>query len=183
MKNIPTANSHWVFTLLVAGSAVLYAVAVFLPGQKSIAAVHTEAHQHAKYIKTVDRQYLAYSGVEQTLRETEVYLDQWRNDAPQAQQFSALLGKITRMAADSKASLKRFTPQAANEWETLLEHPLEAVVEGRFEEIHSFLYGLETLPPTVWVDHLAIQTIDRDEEKLRCELRLKVFSENPSASD
>jgi Tfp pilus assembly protein PilO len=183
VKNVLVAKSNWIFTLAVAGGAVLYAVAVFLPVQRTIAGVHGQAHEHAKYIKQTDQNYLACPSVEQSLRETNTYLARWREAAPHSHEFSTFLGAIARVASDSQVSVKRFTPQTAIRWETLTEHPLETTVEGRFSQIHDFLQGLESLSPTIWVDSLEIQAIDQEQGTLRGELSLKVFGENLDSSD
>jgi Tfp pilus assembly protein PilO len=75
------------------------------------------------------------------------------------------------------------TPEEPEEMKSLSRHPVHLLIDGRFDELFTFVEALEQMPFTIWIDRLQLQSLSEASEKLTCELSLSIFTDNQDISD
>lgn len=173
----------WVLTVLISGSALAYALFVFLPTQKSIASIRSElAEQRADVLElgTLENEIV---GLERRIAATRETIDTWREHAPTEQETATFIGVVTQLAQQANARMDRITPRSAVKMAALQQHPADLTVEGGFVQIADFLRMLELRPETIWVNRLNLTASGEAGVNVRCEVNFTVFADNPDNSD
>jgi Tfp pilus assembly protein PilO len=179
-------GSHWIITLPTLAVAAAYGYFVFLPKERSIAALRGEINAAEQFIEQVEALAPAIEATRQHLDKTRQYVDQWKQSAPTEDGLSEVFGRINRLAAESGITTTRFEPQPAVAYDTIQRLPVVVACVGSFDEICQFLQGLDRLTGTVWIERLRIQGSGESGESgedVDCELSLAVFTDNPDDSD
>src|SRR5262245_58607934 len=98
-------------TVLLGGGAMVYAFAVFLPTQRSTAAMQTEIATNQDYIRQAEISGNTLIAVEQQLQAARGFADQWHAAAPNTAHLAPLLGAITRCATEAGVMGLHFDPR------------------------------------------------------------------------
>jgi Tfp pilus assembly protein PilO len=176
-------GKSWLMTLPLAIVAVAYVYWIFLPGQQKIGDIRAELKTHQDFVAS--SQFLASSIklAEAELRETNLFVERWKERSPDVTDLSQLFGQINAAAKLSGTRTTRFDPQVTEQSETLRRIPLVVEVAGSYDGIFDFLHRLEAFPATVWVDDMRLESLQKDGKEIKCELTLAIFAANPKKSD
>jgi Tfp pilus assembly protein PilO len=173
----------WVVTTLLSAAAIAYVVFVFLPGQRAIGGMRKQLHEKQEFIVQADRLAFAISRASTDLQSAIEYAEAWRTAAPAEAKLAATFGRITERAQLAGLAVHRFDPQPLVKLDSVWQAPINLVGEGDFQQICEFLRLVETMPGAVWVQNLRMESGDKGEGRLRCEVTLIVFADNRDFSE
>ena len=176
-------RGDWLLTIPLAAAAVAYVVFVFLPGRRATGELNEQIDSKQE---TIDQAQCLHQGLLDTQKEvdkTKDYTSQWVERAPSRGELSLLHAKIRELAVAAGTTITRFDPERAQIHGFLREIPLSVGCSGEFAQVFKFLRGLESLPPTIWINELVLEKMNTTEGHVSCELELVVFTNNPENSD
>jgi Tfp pilus assembly protein PilO len=181
MKSTKSYGS-WIITAPLVGLACAYLFLVFLPGQKEIHRLKAEISRQRDFIRLSDQCAVALQTTQEELETAREHLAVWKQSAPTHDKLSELYGRINALADAAGAKTTRFEPQQDVQYRTISRVPVSVGFVGSFAEICAYLYHLEMLPQTIWVEDLKIEKYAKNEENAQCEVTLVVFADNPADS-
>lgn len=170
-------------TLLISGGALAYAFLIFLPIQRSITSLRTELAEKRQFILDAGSlgPRLAQLAVE--LEEAQAIVGAWREQSPSEEEMATFIGQVSVLASEAGATPGRITPRQAITLASLRRHPAELAVEGTFAQLCQFLGRLESLPKTIWINDLTLQSVGENRATVRGEISFSVFADNSAKSD
>ncbi|QDU94764.1 type IV pilus inner membrane component PilO [Lignipirellula cremea] len=183
MKTAPLTKRNWIVTCLLAAASVAYLFLVFLPGQSAIRELRAELHQRQQYIVDADRLLCAMEQTRQEMKEAEAYVDQWRESAVDHGALSELFGQMMTQAKDCGVLVTRFDPQPKVAMESIVQAPAVIACEGNYHQVIAFVCALESMPATIWIDEVLLAPASDNATRMRSEVRLRVFADNPEDSN
>lgn len=173
----------WILTALISGTALAYAVFVFLPTQKSIASIRTELAEQRNEVLKLGALESEIVDLEQRIAAVRLTIDTWHEHAPTPQQTATFIGVVSQLAQQAGAKVERITPRSVVKMSALRQYPSDLTVDGNFVQIADFLRLLEERPETIWITRLNLSASGEAGENVRCELSFTVFADNPDDSD
>jgi len=176
-------HTSWIVIVPGAALAVLYAVFVFLPGEKANARVRHELAAAEEFVEQVEAFGSAMDATQREFDKTQQYIQAWKQSAPSEDGLSALFGEINRLATQSGTTTTRFEPEPAIRYDAVCRVPIAMACVGSFGQVCEFLRGLESLDETIWVEDLQMEETGKESENVQCEMTLAVFADNPDDSD
>ena len=176
-------QTSWVVALPLAGLAVAYVLAVFLPGQRAIDQLRGELADHREFVVSTTFVTPAIQATRDELGKTDAYNAAWSADAPAEPDLSELYGRIHALVKTAGATTTRFEPQPTVDYEQLRRIPVLVGCTGSFSQLGRFLKTLEDLPQTIWVETAEFSTNGQAEGVVKCEVELVIFADNPDNLD
>jgi len=170
-------------TVLISGSALAYALFVFLPTQKSIASIRSELAQQRNDILALGSLESEIVELERRIAAVRSTIDTWHEHAPTAQETATFIGVVSQLAQQAGVRVDRITPRSLVKMSALEQHPADLAMEADFAQIADFLRQLEQRPETIWITRLNLAASGEAGANVRCELSFTVFADNPDDSD
>jgi Tfp pilus assembly protein PilO len=159
------------------GGALLYAVLIFLPGQRALRTTWLEVTALQQQISQRQRLSEPLARLREELKTTRAFLSQWQGLAPAAKSAAPVLGTIVYEAREAGAELVGFTPEPRVERSVLSQLPVRVECRGSFQSLHEFFRRLEAQPYPLWLDELELQRHDSNAGMLECSVKMTVFSD------
>lgn len=182
MKKAQNSKSL-ILTLLISGSALAYAFLIFLPIQRSITSLRNELAAKRQFILDAGSLGPRLAQLTVELEEAQAVVDAWREQSPSEEEMATFIGQVSVLASEAGATPGRITPREAITLASLRRHPAELAVEGTFAQLCRFVGRLESLPKTIWINDLTLQTAGENRETVRGEISFSVFADNSAKSD
>jgi len=176
-------RGDWLLTLPLAAAAVAYVVFVFLPGHRATGELSKQIESRQETIDQADCLHQALLATRKEVDKTEDYTSAWGERAPSRGELSLLHAKIRELASAAGTTITHFDPERTRSYGFLRELPLSVGCTGEFAQVFKFLRGVESLPPTIWINELVLEKMNPTEGHVSCELELVVFTNNPENSD
>lgn len=183
MKRTAHRSKRWILVLSAAALVALYALFVFLPAERRMAAWSGQLAAAKRLVEQAELIRPAAEITRQELAKTEAYVEAWEESAPSEARLPELLGRVHLLAKQSGATATRFDPQPAIPYDKIRHMPVEVACVGSFGQICRFLEGLERLDQTIWVESLRMEAVGEDGQDVQCDMILGVFADNPDNSD
>lgn len=180
---VPPPKRTWVFALAVTAAVAGYVLLFFFPGQRATANLRRELEEQLQFVKNCEALPAQIAATHAELARTREFVHAWKHSAPTEHRLAHLFVDITRRAEVSQTQIVRFDPQPVDKMARLDRIPLELACEGTFAALFQFLKGLEELDADVWIELLDCQPVAVGSSRLRCELRLSLFADQPENSD
>lgn len=163
-------------------AAVAYVVLVFAPGHKAILTQRAQIATKRSLVLQAAGLAPAIEAARSDLSQAKACIAAWNAKAPKERELATLFGRINELVKEAGAVNTRFEPEPVRRRERLVEIPLSIGLLGSYTQIEGFLYALEMLPATIWVDSVKIVSA-KDAEPVLGEVRLVVFAANSENSD
>jgi len=179
-KPTKLTKRSWIVTVLLAGASVAYVFLVFLPGQQAAAKLREELREKQQYVISAERLLIAIEDARAETAAAEGFAEQWRQRSADRHSISRVFASMMALAKEQQVVVTRFDPQPRVEMETVHQIPLVLSCEGEFSQVFAFLASIERLPTVCWMDDLSMKHI---EGRMRSEVRLRIFADNPDNSD
>ena len=170
-------------TLLISGSALAYAFLIFLPIQRSITSLRNELAEKRQFILDAGSLGPRLAQLDVDLDEAQVIVDAWRKQSPSEEEMATFIGDVSVIASEAGATPGRITPREPVTLASLRRYPAELAVEGTFAQLGKFLGELESLPKTIWINDLTLQSAGENRKTVRGEISFSVFADNSAKSD
>jgi len=178
-------ESKWGKTLLILGlvaTAVGYWCLLYRPGQQQIAEIRRELGEKREAVSNIGTVTAAVLTAQKEIERTASYNDAWERDAPSLAELSTLFGKISALSQSNQANTVQFDPDPAVRHEKLSEVPLRITLSGSFSHIAHFLYELERLTASIWVESLRLDMSAKDGKSVNGSVDLVIFADNSEDS-
>lgn len=172
-----------ILTALISGTALVYAVFVFMPMQKSIAGIRADLASQRNEILELGSLENEIVDLERRISAVRATIESWQEHAPTPQQTATFIGVVSQLAQHAGANVERITPRSVVKMAALRQHPADLTVDGDFGQIAEFLRLLERRPETIWITRLDLTASGEAGANVRCELSFTVFTDNPGDSD
>ena len=173
----------WILTVAISGAALVYALFVFLPTQKSIASLRSDLSQQRNEVLELGSLEAEIVSLERRIVTARATIDEWQEDAPTEQESATFIGVVSQLAQRAGARVERITPRSVVKMAAIQKNPADLTVEGDFVQIARFLRSLEQRPETIWLTRLNLTDKGKTGATVRCELSFTVFSDNSDNSD
>ncbi|MBN1591344.1 MAG: type 4a pilus biogenesis protein PilO [Pirellulales bacterium] len=182
MSESPQRNSL-IVTIPLVVVAIAWLLLVFFPMQKAIGRLQVESREMQQYCEHTSSRLPMLRRTGRDLADTRESVARWNDTTPSRRDLTALLGKITALARAAGLRTTRFDPETIVTHERLARAPLSIEVVGPFSHLFSFLSELESLPQTIWIEHLEIEKGGVNSHNVSCSLKLVIFVDNANNSD
>ena len=183
MTNQKPSPGNWLFTVPLLAGAIAYFVFVFLPFHRSNNELRSEIRDKRTYLTQAKSVGAALVAGEQQIQAATRFRDQWLARTPKASHVADLFAQIQQVEMQSGVHANRFDPQPIEPQKWITEIPLQLSCVGDYRQVHSLIYGLETLPVDIWIRNLQLEKKSATSENIECNLDLVVFADNPEKSD
>jgi Tfp pilus assembly protein PilO len=167
----------WLITALLASGAVAYVVFVFVPFQRTIAALRDQMQERTQQI--VQAQSLVGTVAQARLRLTaaRAVSEEWRAEAPRQAQLVTHFASLTQKAEEAGVAIDRLDPLPAVELNLIAQQNVSMQFHGPFAAVFDLLERLESLPGTLWVRDLRLSASTENDNTLRGELTLTILAD------
>lgn len=173
----------WVVTLGVAIFAAAYVLLVFLPFQKSIAAMQRQLNDKRRQVVQSDQLLLPLANETERLAQIQQQTGQWEQFAPGPKELAAFYARLSEQANLANVPLLKFEPQSTRNLKSLQQHSVVLQVQGDFEQLFDFLTRIEKLPQTIWPTQLRLVQPEGGGASLQCEMTLTFFGDLAGSAD
>jgi Tfp pilus assembly protein PilO len=168
----------WILTVIISGTALAYALLVFLPTQKSIASLRSDLARQRNEVLELGSLEAEIVGLQRRIDVVRATIDKWQEHAPTEQETATFIGVVSQLAQQAGARVERITPRSVVKMAALQKNPADLTVDGDFVQIAEFLRSLEQRPETIWLTRLNLTASGETGANVRCELSFTVFSDN-----
>jgi Tfp pilus assembly protein PilO len=175
------SNGKWVLVALGA-AAVAYVLLVLAPNHRAIMELRELILVKRGQVLQGAGIALAIETSKKDLARAKACIAAWDTNAPKEKDRAVLFGKINELAKTAGVVSTRFEPEPVTRRDRLVEIPLTIGVTGSFAQIEAFLYSLERLPVTSWVDSLKLAS-GKDGHSVTGEIKVVIFTVNSEISD
>ena len=169
-------------TLALCGAVVAYVFLLFLPTQKSIAALQAELATHQDYIARQQQSHMALAGLKADVQAARVFSENWRATAPSANRLAPVNASISLCAKEAQVEITQINPQPLSPLSQLVKAPVSISCDGSFEQVFNFISRIESLPYTTWIEQMHLTKLDGGGDSVRCELKLVIFADKRDSS-
>ena len=185
MKNLfgPQGPPGWLVTGGMACIALGYVIVAYFPSQKAMKSMRQQLEEQQQYIMQTDQLFATQTAAGAQLEQTEAWVKQWQQDAPDPQQADRLPSQISQQANQAGVRILRLEPQPVKQHGLVAEYPVLVSVEGSFEGIFNFCKGVEDLPQTIWLQNVNLQRPGELGGSLRCDLTLTILGDLADKAD
>jgi Tfp pilus assembly protein PilO len=188
MNSKATANAgraprSWMITALLASLAIAYVAFVFVPEQKRIGALQGELHERRQHILQAHSLALPVERAAEQLATTLAVSEAWRDEAPNSDEISHSVAKISSLAEKAGVAIERLDPQKPTELAALAQHEFVVQLRGRFPEMFEFVRHAEQMPGTVWISSLRLSSDQPTAPLVQGDLTLTIFTDYADSSD
>jgi hypothetical protein len=181
MKARPTKKpgqpKTWLITGLLAAGAIAYVVFIFLPGQRAIDKVRAEVHERRQQIMQAQSLLGTVAAARLRLTAAQEVGRQWRSAAPRQSQLTKHIARLTHEADEAGVAIDRLDPATLVERNLIAEQNVALQFHARFPAVFDLLNRLEGQPGSVWIRSLTLHRDRDDDNLLRGELTLTIFSD------
>jgi len=163
-------------------AAVAYCVLVLAPNHRAIREQREQIAAKRLQAMQAGSIALAIEATRKDLDRAKAYIAAWDTKAPAEKDRAVLFGKINDLAKQAGVVTTRFDPEPLKRRDRLVEIPLTIGIQGSFGQIQAFLYALEQLPASIWIDSAKL-AISKDGRLIHGEINAVVFTANSDISD
>lgn len=172
-----------VIVALCGAATLVYVFVAFLPGQRKMAEMQQSIAQKQSVIEQAPVVATQLALLRSENEDAQQFVAQWRATAPGSQKLGELLAELTQAARQHRVELISLQPQPAQPMTAIHRDLVALEISGKLKNIHQFLWHIESLPPSIWVDRFELEKDGKDGESLRCEMTLSIFSDLNDISD
>ncbi len=178
-------ENKWGKTLLIlalVATAVGYWVLLYQPGQRQIAELRKQIEQKREIVSKSGTVGAAIHTTEKEIERATSYNQVWERGAPTLAELSTLFGQISGLSRSHQATTMQFDPDPAVRRDRLSEIPLRIALAGPFTQISQFVYELERLTSSIWIESLRLDVSAKDGKSVTGAMDLLIFADNPEIS-
>lgn len=168
--------------LAVGSCLIAYMALVVIPRQREIGKLRTLATEKQLSVKEAAIRIQGTESLAARCHEAKQVVSQWRMAAPGESQINSLYATLAALAQTSTVNIERLLPKDSTTTSVLRLHPLEIEVVGDYSALMDFVQRVESLPHTIWVDRVNLQSDSNRASSVRCVLSLTVFANNSEIS-
>jgi Tfp pilus assembly protein PilO len=167
----------WLITGLLAATAVAYVVFGFVPIQHSINRLRQQVQEQRQQI--MQSQSLVGTVAQTRLRLVAAHdvSKAWRSEAPRQAQLVTHYASLTQKAQEAGVAIDRLDPLPAVELNLIAQQNVAMQFHADFAKVFDLLHRLESLPGTLWIRDVKLQTVADNDNTLRGELTLTIFAD------
>jgi Tfp pilus assembly protein PilO len=156
---------------------------VYLPNHRAIAETRREIETKRQNVAQGVVRAATLAAVKKDLARAKERIAAWDATTTDTRQMALLFGKINALVKSSGAVTVRFDPEQELRRQRIVEIPLALGITGTFAQIQQFLWSLESLPTTIWIESLKMVAAGKDGGFVQADIKLVVFTVNPENSD
>lgn len=172
---------HWALPGVILGTAALYLVLIYLPGQRQLKRLQADLEAKQMPLDTAGAVLASISTAREELGKTERFIFAWRSRNPSATGLGAMLAKLHDYAQIASVSIVRLDPQPMQTLETMKKGTISLTCAGEYRAIHRFLYEIENSNEQVWIESVALRKAG-DSGGVVAEVVLVNFADNRKVS-
>jgi len=181
--NASKPHRNVIMTLVLAGLGAAYLYFVYLPSQREIRRVEKDLALRRQYIRQSLQAATALPAIEAKLQTVRQQTARWTAAAPTPEQVGTVYARINALVDQTGAATTRFQPLADLPQGTIHRFPVNLAISGSFPQACQFLYDLEQLPATLWIEDLKIEQAAGAGQDVSCELTVVIVADNSENSD
>jgi Tfp pilus assembly protein PilO len=182
-KQNPLRYGNWLATSIMAGLTIAYMFLFCLPTMRGMREMREEIRSKEEMMSHAGELAWQYQASQAEQRETEQFVQAWRERAPHPDGVAVVFGKTSELARASRAQITRFEPHPAVEYETMSRVPLDIGCHGSLPELFEFVKALEAMPAPLWVEEVRLSPRGETRQDLQCDLKLAIFADKSELSD
>jgi Tfp pilus assembly protein PilO len=167
----------WLITGLLAAASVAYVVFGFLPIQHSINHIRQQVQEQRQQIMQAQSLVGTVSQTRLRLAAARDVCREWRSQAPRQAQLITHYASLTQQAQEAGVSIDRLDPLPAVELNLIAQQNVAMQFHADFAKVFDLVHRLESLPGTLWIRDLRLQTVAENDNTLRGELTLTIFAD------
>ncbi len=165
----------WMTSLLAAGS-LLYALFVFLPGQRTLSELREKLRRQQEFVVASERLKSTIVLTKAQLTQVRDYCGRWECNRPLARNLPEFLARVTSAAENNGVTLVRLMPVQSEDFSTFERITLEVSVTGPIEGVLNLLKELDLLPELHWIEQLEIRRVSKGNGGVDSTFRLVLFA-------
>lgn len=175
-------KGSWLITIPMAAAAVGLIVFVILPGHRDSASLKKEISEKQQFLAGAGHLATTAAATQESLDKVDAFVQAFAKNSSAQQDRSALYAKITEAARSAGLTTTRFDPRPAQPGTVITRLPMHLACTGSFVQIAQFLYMLESMPMSIWVESIEIRRMAESAESVQFEASLVVFVVNSEKS-
>ncbi|MBA2114975.1 type 4a pilus biogenesis protein PilO [Bremerella alba] len=163
--------------ILLAGLGLLvaFAMLVYLPLSRSIAAAHDSLELKQSLVDQEDSLLAQLERHDQELGDVNAYTQAWE-EVPNANFYlSQMLGEISQHAKQAGTDALRLEPGQSTDMQAVQRIPVRLGCTGTFQEIHELIGRIEQLPYKIWLRRVELAPRNEQLRDLACEMEFEAF--------
>jgi len=176
-------NQTWVATLILGVGSAAYLYFSFLPTQRQIGELRAEIETRQNFIREADNLVTPISASRQNLDAAAAFSESWRLSAPETGRLSELFADISTAAIEHEIKITHFDPEDPTTLELLAYTPVRIGIEGKYSAIQAFTQAIETHRSTIWIENFNLNANSTTQDRLHCELSLRIFTDNSEENE
>ena len=173
-----TQRYQWLVPAAILGVAAAYLLLVYLPGRRAVSDLRKELETKQQPVATAGAVVAALATCDRELNETQAFVNDWKKKNSAEHGMTSLFAEIHRLAKQAGVTPVRFEPHATQTLETLQRGSLSLACTGTYPQIHDFLFRVERLPHSLWVESVQVKKSGETTENVLAEVSLVVFTGN-----
>ncbi len=173
----------WVLTATLSAVALLYAFLLFLPTQSDICDLRVERDQKQAFIANELKMREEITALQSEVETVQEFVRSWRENSAGWEELSGIYAQISDSVTASGTTTLRFEPQPVSDYELIRRVGVNMEVLGHFHQIFDLLARLESLPETIWVEKLSLETSQENRGLVQCGIVLGAFADNLESFD
>jgi len=166
----------------MSAAAVGLIVFVILPGQRTSASLRKEISEKEQFLTGAVHLATAAAATQESLDKLDAFVQHFAKNSSARQDRSALYAKITEAARSAGLTTTRFDPRPAQPGAVITRLPMHLSCAGTFAQIAQFLYQLESMPMSIWVESIEMRRMAESAQSVQFEASLVVFVVNSEKS-
>jgi Tfp pilus assembly protein PilO len=182
MKANTFRRGSWIVTLPLVAAAVAYFMVFVLPGRRAIGELREQIRVKEEYVDKAAGVATSLASRKQDLEKARAYAAVWQQRTLEDSEITAFYGRIHEAARSAGTRFTRFDPQPPTSYQRLTRIPVTLGCSGSFAQIHDFLWHLEAMPATLWMEALRIEKAAESDKDASCEVVLVIFAGNHDIS-
>jgi Tfp pilus assembly protein PilO len=183
MKANTLRRGSWIVTLPLIAVAVAYFMLFVLPGRRAIAELREQIRVKEEYVAKAAGVAASLASRKQELEKARAYAAVWQQRLLEESEITAFYGRIHEAARAAGTRFTRFDPQPPTPYQKFSRIPVTLGCSGSFAQIHDFLWHLEDMQSTLWMESLRIEKAGESDKDASCEVVLVIFAGNHDISD
>ncbi len=175
------SKGSWLTTIPTAVTALGLVVFVILPAHRTNNALKTEIADKQQFLAGASHLAALTAATQESLKRLDAFVQLFAGSSD-LQDRSVLYAQITDAARSAGLVTTRFDPRPAQPGAVVTRLPMQFTGTGSFAQIAQFIYEIESMPMSIWVEGIEIKRTAEDAQSVQFEANLVVFVVNSEKS-
>jgi Tfp pilus assembly protein PilO len=174
-------KGSWLITIPMAATALGLVVFAILPAHRTNRGLKKEISDKQQFLAGASQLAALTAATQESLKKLDAFVQSFAGSSGQ-QDRSALYAKITDAARNAGLVTTRFDPRPPQPGVLVTRLPMHLTGTGSFTQIAQFLYEIESMPMSIWVENIELKRTAEAAQSVQFEASLVVFVVNSEKS-